>query len=65
MLNDMIFLSEFADCLCDLGRFREATTIYARVFSNKQTQIPNERLRHFIKVSLEGGCYFSRFTTSG
>jgi Lon protease-like protein/tetratricopeptide (TPR) repeat protein len=41
---------EYADCLCDLGRFREAATIYARVFGNKQIPIPGERLRHFIKA---------------
>jgi len=48
------FISEYADCLCDLGRFREAANIYARIFGCRQTtlQLPCERLRHFVKVKL-------------
>jgi hypothetical protein len=49
--NFLLPFPEFADCLCDLGRYREASTIYARVFGNRDSRIPSERLRHFIKVT--------------
>lgn len=43
---------EYADCLCNLGRFREASLIYARIFAGQPggIKLPFDRLKHFIRV---------------
>lgn len=42
---------EYADCLCNLGRYREACLIYCRAFSanHEKKSLTHDRLKHFIR----------------
>lgn len=59
-VNYLYFISEYADCLCNLGRYREASLIYARTFStnHEKKSLNQDRLKHFIRLL---STYFIKF----